>query len=79
MGNYKENIETTGYYAEKNIYDLAGNVREWTMEVCLTEQQVIRGGGFFNDRDWYYAASVRDTNLPFDAIDSTGFRVALYV
>ena len=78
-GNYKENIETTGYYVEKNIYDLAGNVREWTMEVCLTEQQVIRGGGFFNDRDWYYAASVRDTNLPFDAIDSTGFRVALYV
>ena len=54
-GNYDEdenanpwrgNVTVTGAsesYAVKNIYDLAGNVDEWTMESCYTGYRVLRG------------------------------------
>ena len=35
------NVETDCY---KNIYDLCGNLEEWTTEVNLTTRRVIRGG-----------------------------------
>lgn len=30
----------------RNIYDMAGNVCEWTMESCFSNGRVMRGGGF---------------------------------
>ena len=50
-GNYKGSIAVTGSsqaYQQKHIYDLAGNVYEWTMEACNTDHRVLRGGGFSN-------------------------------
>ena len=35
-------VTTTGYHAVKNIYDLGGNVREWTMEAYYTNGRVFR-------------------------------------
>lgn len=46
-GNYGNSVERTGAnaeYAVKNIYDLAGNVFEWTMESYDTGYRIGRGG-----------------------------------
>ena len=55
-GNYLDDNETnnpaiTGAveeYQMKHIYDLAGNVSEWTMEAYSTNQRVARGGNYNN-------------------------------
>lgn len=42
-------LQTAGkneYWKAKNIYDLAGNVAEWTMEANSNGKRVYRGGGF---------------------------------
>ena len=78
-GNYSGSISTTGYYAEKNIYDLAGNVYEWTMEAYDSSYRVGRGGGYggYGSR---YPASYRSSFTPdYDYADTVGFRVALYL
>ena len=51
QGNYQDDDSTnnpgnTGLYVKNNIYDLAGNVREWTMESYDTNSRVYRGGRF---------------------------------
>ena len=61
----------------KNIYDMAGNVDEWTMEADLTYTRVSRGGGYSNNAN-KYPASFRSNTYPYTA-DSTGFRPALYL
>ena len=40
-------------YAVKNIYDLAGNVYEWTMESSNTNCRVIRGRRLQRYRSWH--------------------------
>ena len=62
----------------KNIYDLAGNVREWTMESYDTVGRVVRGGGY-NDSVSSYPASRRDRNYPSTSNSRIGFRVTLYL
>ena len=81
QGNYSGNIATTGSrdeYNVKNIYDLAGNVYEWTMEAFHTEYRVTRGGNW-NVSATYAPASQRGNNNPDNSYDSIGFRVALYL
>ena len=52
-GNYNylvDNPTFTGSdanYAVKNIYDLAGNVAEWTMETYASSSKILRGGSFY--------------------------------
>ena len=65
--------------AKQNIYDLAGNVWEWTLEKtsdsfipCATR------GGIFSDSGDAYPASSRTNGSPTDSNDYFGFRVALY-
>ena len=62
----------------KNIYDLAGNVWEWTMESCSTYVRVFRGGGF-NDLGSGYPASHRGSDIPSSSYFYIGFRVTLYL
>ena len=59
----------------KNIYDLAGNCREWTMEAFLSDFRVYRGGLYFGD----YPVSNRDVNPPDYANSTDSFRPSLYV
>ena len=62
----------------KNIYDLAGNAYEWTMESYSTNVRVTRGGGY-DIVGSYGPASSRGNLSPSDTFDGLGFRVALYL
>ena len=60
---------------DKNIYDLAGNVREWTMEACGTYNRVGRGGNYGNA----YSVSYRNDFNPGSSRDHIGGRSALFI
>ena len=77
-GWYEQTSATNcGYYQVKNIYDLAGNVFEWTMEADSSGRRVSRGGDFYRSGS-YRPASCR-YNLADVSYESLGFRVALYL
>ena len=89
-GNYNENENTNSWkgnvticgssdsYRINNIYDLAGNVYDWTMEAFSTGSRVFRGGNFGGSGS-YYPASYRNHSSPDDDDEIIGFRVALYL
>lgn len=62
----------------KNIYDLAGNLWEWTNEIYNSNYYILRGGTYYNYRS-EYQASFRGKNTINYIHSGTGFRVALYV
>ena len=88
-GNYKNNTESgagirraTGYsetWKTANIYDLAGNVWDWTMEAYTTFGRAFRGGIYYltgpdnpaSARTYYYPT--------YSSSDGYGCRVALYI
>jgi len=74
----KSKMELTGSVAEdksKNIYDLAGNCNEWTMEAYDTAKRVKRGGSLYSQ----VAISNRTNSKPSNIPDSSAFRLALYI
>ena len=62
----------------KNIYDLAGNIAQWTNEKYSSNGFVIRGGGYF-DAGSSYPAAFRNYNNASFTYDDLGFRVSLYI
>ena len=63
----------------KNIYDLAGNVWEWTSEAS-SSYFIARGGSSDNDGDdYYYPVSYRDGFGVYSAASNIGFRSRLYI
>ena len=87
MGNYSTpsggtgKKQVSGYknaYGVKQIFDLGGNLRDWTTEVCSTDGRVLRGDVYYNNGS-YYPASHRDVSI-LEITDSyLSSRVALYV
>ena len=73
----KADVELTGNAStdvSKNIYDLAGNCYEWTMEAFNTSSRVGRGGNY------YGAISVRNRNNDNPAYYfGYSFRPTLYI
>lgn len=62
----------------KNIFDLAGNVLEWTMEAHYSALRVTRGGNYYGDGSGS-PASFRNTYGPDSSLNGVGFRLALYL
>ncbi len=72
---------TTGrnkVWQTNNIYDIAGNLREWTMEAYSVTSCVIRSGGFVSGGS-NFPASFRNLDNPGSTYDSFSFRPALYI
>ena len=61
----------------KNIYDLAGNVWEWTGET--SSSYFIRRGGSYGNDGSDVPVSCRYKNYASDAVDWMGFRPRLYI
>ena len=89
-GNYSDSIEpankdsgikrTAGFnenWKVKNIYDLAGNVWEWTNEV--SSSYFIYRGGTYGGGGSFYSVSCRNYASASDARDGIGFRLRLYI
>ena len=63
-----------------NIYDIAGNVRLWTLEASSSgsgNYRYYRGGSYVDNGDYY--ASYRYGNNPYGNIIYIGFGVTLYI
>ena len=76
-GNHSSNQTTTGGTTNdviNNIYDLEGNLAEWTLEANLTYGRAHRGGSITNSNQAYY----REYCSP-DYTDLLGSRLALYI
>ena len=74
----KDAPELTGSVADdvsKNIYDLAGNCNEWTMEAYGTHYRVFRGGDYFDAGP----VSGRNYISPTGSYGYLSFRPTLYV
>ena len=70
---------STEYTKANNIYDLAGNVWDWTMEACLTDRRVVRGG-YYYDTGTGFPARYRATEYnPVGSARFIGCRAVLYI
>ena len=62
-----------------NIYDLAGNVWEWTTEAVLPDDQVIRGGEYCLSASFHASYYRLNDSSDDGTSDSFGFRPAIYL
>ena len=71
----KVNTGTTTTDKMNNIYDLEGNLFEWTAEAIYTYGRVSRGGNYnFSD-----PASYRGYYNPYNTVSRYSSRVTLYI
>ena len=76
-----EELINTGNFSktEKNhIFDLAGNLWEWTTEFDASDRRFGRGGDY-GSLGSEHPASGRNGSVPGNSYDFFGFRVALYL
>lgn len=84
-GTYHYGIKTTAISEDvkkKNLYDVAGNLWEWTQETSYpnntVESYMLRGGGFrFSYSD--YPACYRGNRTATYTLTDGGFRPVLYI
>ena len=70
-----------GCFDVRNIFDLAGNVYDWTLEAFITDCRVSRGGSCLDTGSSYTRADVRDGNNyyhPTLSYSYGGSRLTLY-
>ena len=80
-GNYSGTKRSSGYdeaWKANNIYDLAGNCRDWTQEAGYTYHRVYRGG-FYSLSGSVVPASDRGNDSPDYSSSLYSARSALYI
>lgn len=79
-GNYTGTIRETGYYKKNNIYDMAGNIEEWTTENATvgTTKYVVARGGRYNNKSVNWPTAYRDNLSTTTSNALAGFRVIMY-
>ena len=83
-GNYeKNNKKNTGSnenWKANNIYDLAGNCREWTQEANSANRRALRGGSYDDDGS-PGSASFRNRNFSpdYSSCNDLASRASLYI
>ena len=84
-GNYKDTngnspipTGSNSGYSVNNIYDMAGNVRDWTLEANYIYYRVDRGGSY-NETGSDLPASIRYSINPTGSYSNIGCRSTLYV
>lgn len=65
-------------WCANNIYDFAGNVKEWTQERYKSSYRVIRGGDY-GINGGNYPVAYRACGNPNTHCNHTGFRATLYI
>ena len=65
-------------YRVKNIYDLAGNVSEWSLDASSTYGRVIRGGHYYNSKSYNARPDYRLYSTPTNTDSGLGSRLTLY-
>ena len=75
------NLENTGCHEVKNIYDMGGNVCEWTTETFSYSPQscVSRGGNYHTTADYFPAGYRPYGDTDSENQDGLGLRVTFYV
>ena len=79
--NAQHKVVKTGTCEEwstNNIFDLAGNIDEWTQEKNESSDRVFRGGSYFNSGS-NYPVAFRLCSNPGIYYDCTGFRATLFL
>lgn len=72
-------IDTEENNSQNNIYDMAGNVWEWTMESYGTNNRIYRGGSFAQIASDYPASGRGYSGNSSETSNTIGFRIALYL
>ena len=72
-------------YEVKHIYDMAGNVKEWTMEGGSSQSKILRGGSYgisgavVPTENWSVSSRQIASVTYSNSSNEVGFRVALYL
>lgn len=70
------NVIKTGIFHSNNIYDVAGNMYEWSMGRKCADEVILRGGSF-NNGSVLYPVTIRNAGIdPSVEWDGIGFRPA---
>ena len=77
-GNMNYTTGRNEAWKANNIYDLAGNVRDWTTEANSSDLRVDRGGDYYGLGSGS-PASFRSYDVSDVSFDGFGFRPALYL
>lgn len=89
-GNYKQeaggegSLQKTGYHSINNIYDMGGNVYEWTTEIYYSDTtQMGNRGGYYGsalkDGRIVTPAAIRNYNSKTYRAKGNGFRIAVFI
>ena len=77
-GKSKQPAGSSEYWKANNIYDLAGNYMEWTLEANDTCYRTIRGGAYNGDGN-ICPASYRSDNRICDGFSNNSSRPIMYI
>lgn len=73
-----ENTGTSEKYKVKNIFDLAGNIYEMTLEAVGNDSRVVRGGYYYETSNVGNGASKRNYDYPIYGQTGIGTRMVMY-